>query len=517
MIIAVFSILAKLLGLVRDRLLASTFGAGDILDAYYAAFKLPDLIFNTLVLGALSVAFVPVFINLFNQKNENKDKVTSADGEDLGPWGLTSAVINTVFLILSCLAVLFFIFAHQIVPLIAPGFSGEKLALTVQMTRIMLLSIVFFGISNVFSSVLQARRRFLMFALAPVMYNIGIIIGILFLVKWWGPSALAWGVVLGACLHMLVQLPAVKRLGFHWSFHLALKDKALRKIGRLMLPRTLGLVGNQVNQLVITIIASTLVSGSLAVFNLAFNLQSMPVGIFAVSLAVAAFPLMSESFSRNDPAMFLHGFSGTIRKILFLIIPTSFFLIALRIQVVRLVLGSGKFDWHDTIMTAQALGIFALSLFAQGMIPLLARAFYAFQNTKIPVLISLISIIVNITGSIILAPRWGVLGLVAAFSLANILQVVLLLIVLHYKVGHLDEEKILLSLFKVMVATLGALIPLQMAKYVIGNAVDMYTYLGVFTQFVGASLSGLAAYLIIVWLLKVEEIHLIKNKIQKLF
>ncbi len=511
-IIAIFSILAKLLGLIRDRLLAANFGAGDILDAYYAAFKLPDLIFNTLVLGALSVAFVPVFINLINSFNvkENKNKNTS---DELNSWQLTSAVINIVFIVLGVLAVLFFIFARQITPLIAPGFQGEKLYLTIAMTRIMLISIMFFGISNVLSSVLQAKRRFTMFALAPVMYNLGIIIGIILFVHWWGPIGLAWGVVLGAILHMLIQIPAVIRLGFRWQAVLALKNKALRKIGRLMLPRTFGLIGNQVNQLVITIIASTLLSGSLAVFNLAFNLQSMPIGIFAVSLAVAAFPLMSESLSRNDLPMFLHRFSSTIRKILFLIIPTSFFIIALRAQIVRLVLGTGKFDWQDTVMTAQALGIFAMSLFAQGLIPLLARAFYAFQNTKTPVLISLISIIVNISGSIILAPKWGVLGLVTAFSLANILQVILLITSLYYKMGNLDEKKIILSLFKIMVATLGALIPLQAVKYVIGNAVNMYTYLGVLWQFIGAGLSGLTAYLIIVWILDIEEIKLIKDKL----
>ncbi len=511
-IIATFSILAKLLGLLRDRLLASTFGAGDILDAYYAAFKLPDLIFNTLVLGALSVAFVPVFINLIHQK----ENPTIKKGE-FGHWQLTSAVINTVAIILGLLAVGLFVLAPQAVPLIAPGFTGFKLGLTVKMTRIMLLSIVFFGISNVFSSVLQARRKFIMFALAPVMYNLGIIFGIVWLVKVVGPLGLAWGVALGALAHMLIQWPAVLKLGFRWRPLMGLKNKYIRRIGHLMLPRTFGLVGNQLNQLVITIIASTLMSGSLAVFNLAFNLQSVPIGIFAVSLAVSVFPLMSESYSRNDLKMFLHSFSGTIRKILFLIIPASFFMIALRAQIVRLVLGSGKFDWHDTVMTAQALGIFAVSLFAQGMIPLLARAFYAFQNTKIPVLISLISIIVNIAGSIVLASRWGVLGLVAAFSLANILQFALLLIVLHYKIGHLDEKRIVISLFKVLVATLGALIPLQIVKYMVANLVDMHTYIGVLTQFLSAGAVALLAYLIIVWLLGVEEVKLIKSKIQKLF
>lgn len=504
MIIAIFSILAKVLGLVRDRLLASGFGAGDILDAYYAAFKLPDLIFNTLVLGALSAAFIPVFIELRNGKNNLAES-------RVDHWQLSSALMNIILLVFLALSTISYIFAPSLVGLIAPGFEGDKFELTVEMTRIMLLSIIFFGVSNVLSGILQSMKRFAMFALAPVMYNLGIILGIVFLVPMMGPLGLAWGVVVGALFHLLIQLPRVIRLGFKWQPLVAFKDKAVRQIGKLMLPRTLGLAGNQVNQLVMTIIASGLASGSLAVFNLAFNLQSVPIGIFAVSLAITAFPAMSESFSLKDKAMFLDRFSITVRRILFLVIPMSIFIIALRAQIVRLVLGAGEFDWQDTILTADALGFFAVSLFAQGLIPLLARAFYAFQNTKIPVLVSLVAVIVNIIGSIILAPRLGVVGLVMAFSVASILQAVMLLVALRQKIGHLDEKKIILALVKVVTATVGATLFIQLTKYMVADMVDMRTYIGVLTQFAAAGIIGSLIYFLLGWMLGVDEIKEMKK------
>ncbi|PIP29231.1 hypothetical protein COX28_00155, partial [Candidatus Kuenenbacteria bacterium CG23_combo_of_CG06-09_8_20_14_all_39_39] len=264
--------------------------------------------------------------------------------------------------------------------------------------------------------------------------------------------------MLGALLHLLIQLPSVIKLGFKWQPVMAWRNKAVRQIGKLILPRTIGLAANQINQVVITAIASTLMAGSVAIFNLAFNLQSVPIGIFAVSLAIASFPSLSESFTTGNREKFLQRFSVTVRRILYLVIPVSIFMIALRAQIVRLVLGAGEFDWTDTVMTAQTLGFFGISLFAQGLIPILARAFYAFQNTLIPVTISLMAVIMNILASIILAPKMGVAGLALAFSITGAIQVILLFVTLHHKIGNVDEKKILFSLIKIVTATIGATI-----------------------------------------------------------
>ncbi len=492
-VIAVFSVLSKLLALVRDRLLASGFGAGDILDAYYAAFKLPDLIFNTLVLGALSAAFIPVFIKLKN------------GGKGIDHWRMSSAVMNIILLVMLVLGVIFFILAKPLMGLIAPGFTGEKLELAANMTRIMLVSILFFGISNVLSGILQAMKRFTMYALAPVMYNAGIIFGIVFLVDRMGPIGLAWGVVVGAFLHLVVQLPSVVKAGFKWKPVLLLKDRAVRKIGKLMLPRTFGLAVGQINQLVITIIGSTLIAGSIAVFNLAFNLASVPVSVFAISFAVASFPALSESVAEKNKEKFVLQLSKTIRRILYLIIPVSVFMIALRAQTVRLILGSGAFDWQDTIFTADTLGYFCISLFAQGLVPVLARAFYARHDTKTPVIAGLVSVAVNIVLSLVLAKTMGVMGLALSFSISSILNVILLGVILKHKVGFLDEKRIGFAVLKIITGSIGGVVAIQITKYLVADMVDMQTFVGVLTQFVVAGIMGVVVYLIVGFMIGSEE------------
>ncbi|HRY63106.1 MAG TPA: murein biosynthesis integral membrane protein MurJ [Patescibacteria group bacterium] len=539
-VIAIFSILSKLLGLLRDRLLAARFGAGDVLDAYYAAFKLPDFIFNTLVLGALSAAFIPLFIELkarhshknSQEKNGNlpieqtEDELiisssaparalNNMNGSSFNHWDLSAAVINVISLVLIVLGAVVWLFAPQFVTLIAPGFSGAKMALTVQMTKIMLISVLFFGISNVFSGILQSLRKFTVFSLAPLMYNLGIIFGLVFLVNIFGDLGLAYGVVLGAFLHLIIQWPAVRRAGFHWQSILALKNKAVRQIGKLMLPRTVGLAGNQLNQVITTIIASGLISGSLAIFNLASNLGSVPISIFAVSLAVATFPSLSESFIQKDKAGFIAQISLNVRRILYLMIPISVFMIALRAQIVRLVLGSGSFDWEDTILTADSLGYFAISLFAQGLIPLLARAFYAFQNTKIPVIISLIAVVLNIIGSVVLAPIMGVTGLALAFSLASIVNVVLLIVILRHKLGDLQEKKIVLAIIKICVSAIGGLVFIQLAKYGVANLVGTETFLAILLQFISAFVVGTAVFVLVSIALGSEETLDVRNYLFK--
>ncbi len=530
-VIAIFSILSKLLGLVRDRLLAARFGAGDVLDAYYAAFKLPDLIFNTLVLGALSAAFIPVFIEL--KAKHEQDKINNQEGslpieqredeigvsvapvnkqaaltngDNFSHWDLSAAIINIISLTLVGIGAIVWLFAPQFVSLIAPGFAGEKAELTIKMTKIMLLSVLFFGVSNVFSGILQSLKKFTIFALAPLMYNLGIIFGIVFLVNIYGEVGLAYGVVLGAGLHLLVQWPAAIKAGFRWRGIWAIKNKAVKQIGKLMVPRTIGLAGTQFSQVITTVIASGLISGSLAIFNLAANLSSVPISIFAVSLAIASFPVLSENYIKKDRAGFVEQVSVNARRILFLMIPISVFMIALRAQTVRLVLGAGSFDWEDTILTAESLGYFVISLFAQGLIPLLARAFYALQNTKTPVIVSLIGVAVNIVGAFLLAPSMGVAGLALAFSVASIVNLILLVVILRHTLGNLDERKILISMVKMSVAALGGLVFIQLVKYGLASWVNMQTFGGVLIQFLGAGLAGVIVYVIVSLALGSEEI-----------
>ncbi len=497
-IIAAFSILSKFVGLLRDRLIASQFGAGDVTDIYFASFRLPDLIFNTLVLGALSSAFIPVFISVW-QKNKKE------------AWEVANSILNIILLILGGFAIIFFFLAPTLVPLIAPGFNLEKQKATIELTRVMLFSILFFGASNVISSILNSLKKFVVYSLAPIMYNLGIIFGVLVLVPSIGIWGLGYGVVIGSLLHLLIQLPSVISSGYRWQGILDIKNSRVKKIAYLMIPRTFGLAVGQVNQVVINVIASTLVAGSIAVYNFASNLSSFPVGIFAVSLAIASFPYFSESAAKKNTEEFVIRFSMTFRRILFLIIPASIFILLLRAQIVRLALGAGNFDWEDTVMTLETLGFFSMSLFAQALIPLIARAFYAHEDTKTPVIISFVSVLINVFFGLVLSKSMGVAGLALGFSISSIFNVILLFVLLHLKLHWLDEKNILSSIFKISFISIFAGATVQGCKYLVAPVVNMQTFVGVLIQFIVSAGVGVVVYIFLSFLCRCEEIKVLKR------
>jgi len=496
------SLISRFLGIFRDRILAGQFGAGDTLDIYYAAFRVPDLIFNLLILGALSAGFIPIFTSLINGPLQ---KVRSLFGDRYKEaWELTSNVLNILTVGLIILCGLGVIFAPQIMKLITPGFNQEKMALTINLSRIMFLSPIFLGISSVCGGVLQSFKRFFVYSLSPIFYNIGIIIGALFLAPSWGIYGLAWGVCLGALAHLLIQLPALIQLGFKYKLSFNFRSEKVMKIWLMMVPRTMSLAISQLNLLVITIIASTLASGSLAVFNLANNLQSFPVGIFGISFAIAAFPAMSAA--AFDKKILVKDLSLTVRQILFFIIPATVILLALRAQIIRVILGTGQFDWQDTVLTIDTLGFFCLSLFAQALIPLLVRVFYARLTAKTPFIIGLIAALANIFLSIWLSDRLGVAGLALAFSLASVMNLILLWLWLNLEIGWLDEIKIFVSTIKFLLAALAAGLAVQGVKLIIGANIDMTRFWGVLTQGLVAGLAGIFVYVLVCLTLKSEEL-----------
>lgn len=481
-IIAFFSLLSRLLGLFRDRLLFSTFGAGDVLDTYYAAFRLPDLIFNTLVLGALSAAFIPVFLEYWHKDKEEA-------------WKIANSVLNIILVILFILGILGMIFAPEIIGIIAPGFGIEKRLATAELTRVMLIGIIFLGLSNISSSILNAFKRFTAFAIAPVMYNIGIITGIVVFVPMIGAKGLAWGVVLGAFLHFFVQLPSIAKLGFKYSIRFNWKMRGVWKIGSLMVPRTFGLGISQINQVVNTAIGSTLAIGSVSIFNAANNLQAVPIGIFAIPIALAYFPLFSEAWVKKDIPELVAAFSKAMRRILFIAIPSSIFIILLRAHIVRLVLGAGAFDWENTILTARTLSFFAISLFAQSLVPLIARVFYALQDTKTPVITSAISLGLNIYLSIKLGMIMGVAGLGLGFSIASIFNVLILWLLLRNRLGDLDDEQVFRSIMETTLSSVIAGWIMYAFLFAIAPFLDTHTGIGLLVQASLSGLVGLAVYL----------------------
>lgn len=501
-LVAVSSLLSRFLGIVRDRILAGQFGATQTLDWYYSAFRIPDLIFNLLVLGALSAGFIPVFTGLVKNLWCDRNGCYSSD-DNVEAWKLANNLLNALLLVMAGLSLIGFIFAPELISLIAPGFQAEAKSVTVQLTRIMFLSPILLGVSGILGGILQSFKNFVVYSLTPILYNLGIIFGALVLTPHWGIYGLAWGVVLGAALHMLVQWPAVCQLGFRYRWFLSFKDANLRRIGRLMVPRTLSLAITQINLLVITVIASGLESGSLTVFNFANNLQSFPVGIFGISFAIAAFPVLSATASKTGDLV--KHFSSTFRQILFFMIPSTVLLLTLRAQIVRVIFGSGSFSWRDTQLTIDTLSFFALSLFAQALVPLLTRVFYARQDSKTPFYIGLATVVANVLLSWWLSPGLGVAGLALAFSLANILNFLLLWLWLYIELGDLDQVTILRSTIKFSIAALAAGGAIQITKNLVWPFVDMERFYGIFLHGLLAGLIGLVAYLLVCRWLKSAE------------
>ncbi len=499
LVIAIGSLLSRLLGVVRNRIFASQFGAGDELDAYFAAFRIPDFLLNLLILGAFSAAFIPIFTHLISQKEKRR------------AFEVTNSIVNIILIALIAVSIIVFFLAPIIMALITPGFSEDKMRLTVLLTRIMLFSPIFLGLSTIAGGILNSFRKFFTYAFAPVMYNIGIILGALFLVPLWGVYGLAVGVIIGALFHLLVQLPVVFGTGYHFRFFINLKDYYLIKIGKLMIPRALGLAVSQINLMVITIIASTLMAGSIAIFNFANDLQSLPVSIFGIAFATAVFPVLAASVSLKRTGEFIRSFSYTFRQIVFLIVPASVGLFLLRAQIVRILLGTGKFDWEDTYYTAVTLGLFCLGMIGQALLPLVTRAFFALHDTKTPVLISAVSVAINVGLSLLFVRTSGVVGLALAFSISSLINLILLYLFLHKKVGNLNDKTNLITFLKSLVnsAVMGLLI--YGTLYVAAQLVNMQKTWGIVVQGSVALVVGTSAYLLIAWIWECEEINAVKR------
>jgi putative peptidoglycan lipid II flippase len=498
------SFLSRIMGVIRDRMFAHLFGAGNVLDAYYAAFRIPDLVYNLLIVGALSAGFIPVFMELLE-----KDKKQA--------WRVTNSILNILSILLILVCAILFVYTEALTDILVPGFSSEQLALTVTLTRIMFLSPILLGISSLVSGVIQSFKSFFIYALTPIMYNLGIIIGAWFLVPLFGPKGLAYGVILGALLHLIIQLPKLLNHGFLYMPIIEWRNPSVRRIGALMIPRTLGLATNHLMLIAVTAIASTLAVGSITVFNFANNLQFFAVGVVGVSFAVAAFPTFSQFAARGEIELLVTHLGKTVRQILFFVLPLTLIFLLLRAQIVRVVLGSGAFGWEATIATADTLAFFSLSLFAQASIPLLVRAFYAIQDTWTPFLTSLIATFATIAGALYYKDIYGVAGIALAFSLAMILQLIILWIVLRAKIGTLHEGKLIQSLQIMSVASIAMAVTLQLIKIPLAGIVDMTRFWGILTQGFVAGIAGLLIYAGVCYVLKLEEMHTFKNSMQRRF
>jgi len=515
LLIGASAILSRALGLIRDRMLVGRFGAGDELDAYFAAFQIPNLLFSLLVVGTLSVAFIPVFTGYLAKKREAE------------AWHVANAVLTAALFAMGALCLVLILAAPALTRLVAPGFTGEKFELTVRLTRVMMLSPLLFSISAALSSVLNSFRRFAAVSMAPLLYNGAIIFGIVFLSGPFGMLGVAWGAILGAALHALVQVPVARSLGWRFRPVFDLKSEGVREIGRLFLPRVFGVDVAQFSQLLGAVIGTTLATGSVSLFSLAINIAAVPLGAFAIPFAIAAFPTLSEAAARGDRSAFRDAFAATFRQILFFLIPLSALAFILRVHVVRVVIGQSGLSWEETRLAAASLGLFVLALAFQGLAPLLARAFYALKDTLVPVLVSFVALAANLASVFALKAWLGttagkaavwlwmglyalddvrVLALAMAFSIASFVQVVLLLYILRRKFGRIGGTGIFRAFGKFF---LGAAAAGWTALAVINPGLqdlDTRPFASVFGEAALATVLGLGAYGLVLWFLKSEEL-----------
>lgn len=407
--------LSNVLGFLRDLVLANTLPL-NVLDTYYAAFRIPDLLFNLFILGAISSAFIPVYLD-----------IKAKEGEEAA-WHLAHNLLHTAVVVLIVLGVVLYAFMPQILPTFVPGFDPEKMEQTVSLARILLLSPFFFAVSYILGGVLNAHQKFFAYSLAPLAYNFAIIIGG-FLALRFDVMIVAWFVVFGALLHVLVQVPVLSGLGYKYRFVLDWRDPALGKVLRLMVPRAISLGMTQFILVAFTRMGSFLATGAVSIYTLTNNLQTAPVAIFGASIATAVFPMLGKASSENDGPRFRTLLSESLSGMFFFMIPISVLAWVLRAHIIRLYLALNHQTWEDTIRAISTFQWFILALVAQAFILIMIRAFYARHDTRTPMVIAILTGVLSIVLAQALVARYAdVSSLSLAFLIGVSCEAVMLLV-----------------------------------------------------------------------------------------
>lgn len=508
-----FAILAQILALFRDRLLAHYFGASEMLDIYYAAFRVPDLIFTTVASIVAGSVLIPFLQEKMIEGHEN-----------------TKRLINEVwssFAVVMCFsAIAAFFLMPALVAYLFDAMSAGAREHIVMLSRVLLLSPVFLGFSNFLSSIVQAHKRFALYALSPVLYNVGIIVGIIFLFPSFGISGVVMGVVIGAALHAFIQIPFARKVGLMPKVILPISFARMRSVAMLSLPRTLTLTSMNLVIIALVSLASHMTTGSISVFNFAYNLQTGPLSIIGVSYSMAAFPTLATLFASGHREKFANYVSNAFRYIIFWSIPATVLIIVIRAQIVRTVLGTGAFSWNDTRLTAACVAIFAISIVAQSANLLFIRAYYAAGKTKIPFTISAVSAMLTIVLAYLVYRAIFVFSplqefLVAIMKLEGVVGSEVLALPIAFTIGSLFNLWLFVHMFNKqfiniyalvrdtfvqgMAASVAAGIVSYLTLLAVGNIIKIDTLAGVFSQGSIAGLAGIAVWFGVLRLLKSRE------------
>lgn len=525
-LLGIFALLSQILALVRDRLFASQFGAGEILDVYYAAFRIPDLIFVSIA----SIVSLSVLIPFLTER--------LSESPQAGRQFISSIFSIFSILIITVSAIVFFL-APMLLKFLFPGFADEAIfADLVLITRILLIQPILFGFSSLFASVVHVHQKFILYAISPLLYNVGIILGVLVLYPLFGMAGLAYGVVFGAFMHMSLQIPFLVVSGFAPKISFKNSFAEIKRVAILSFPRTLALSSNQIALIFLTGFASVMVGGSITIFNLSFNLQSVPLAIIGVSYSIAAFPTLTRLFINGQRNQFFEHITTAARHIIFWSLPALVTFVVLRAQIVRVILGSGEFTWTDTRLTAAALALFSVSLVAQSLVLLFVRGYYAAGKTFTPVVINVFSsalIIMFSFGFVALfnnIPSWkyfiesllrveGIEGTVIlmlplGYSLAFIINVVLFWIVFQR-----DFRVFSRTLSRTFFESLSAAVVMGFAMHqfldIFDDVFDINTFTGIFLQGFLSGILGLAIGITMLKLLNNKEIDEVWRALHKKF
>lgn len=495
LIVTAAFLVSRVLGWVRMAVIGTTFGATGELDAFFAAFRIPDLIFQLVAAGALSSALIPIVAGLV------------ASGEEARAWRAVATVTNLMLGLLLVLAVIVALAAPAIIPVIAPGFDLVASARTVELTRIMLLSPVLLALGSVATSVLNAGGRFGASALAPITYNLVIIGAAVFLAPVLGVEGLAIGVVAGSLAHLAVQLRPLFRTGFTYEPIADLSDPHARRALVLMAPRAVGLGVSQLTFLVMTSLASVLAVGSITAFNLAFTLLQIPIGVIGVPLGVVVFPSLAREIATGSPAGYVRLLTRALRLLAFVMLPITALAIVLRRQVVTLLFGYGRFDDAAIALTANTLLFFLVGLTAHALIAVLARAFYARQDTRTPVAAAIVAVAVNVGFGVATVGWLGLAGLALAIAIGAWLEAGVLVTVLRRRVPGLELAGLARVLLEAGVASVAAGVAALGTVYLIDSLIGPDpSKLALLAQLMVATAAGGAAFTAIAAALRVPEL-----------
>lgn len=454
-------VLSNLVGLVRQILIARAFATSAEYDAFVTAQRLPDLLFNLVAGGALASAFVPTFTGFLTQSDK------------AGAWRLASGVINLVFLTTIGIGSLAALGAPFIVQtILAPGFAPAQQALAVDLLRLLLLTTIIFGVSGLLMGILNAHQHFLLPALAPTFYWLGMIVGLLLWVPQWGVFGLAWGAVLGAVLHLAVQLPGLRGLGARYTLTLGRGSAAVGEVLRLMGPRLFGVAAVQLNFIVTASLASYMLTGSASALTYAWQIFTMPQVVIAQSLAIAALPTFSAMVARGELNAMRASLADTLRTLLFLAVPATVGLLLLRVPLIALLFQRERFDAAATALVSDALGWYTLGLVSHSVVEIIARAYYALKDTRTPVVIGAAAMGLNIGLCFAFAALWRWLGwpahggLAFANTFATTLEMVALLWLMRRRLGDLAFTRVWVGLRGTLLAAafMGAVLALWVVR-----------------------------------------------------